>query len=150
MKARAEYVRDRRSPKPKDAATSAMMSRIKARDTTPERRLRAALRAAGLVGYRLHHAGAPGRPDVAFTGARVAVFVHGCFWHVCPHCRRRDPRHNVAFWKAKLEANRLRDQRKAAALRRQGWSVITVWECRLRSDADPQVRRIARMLARRS
>ncbi|MCB0764286.1 MAG: hypothetical protein KDB84_06250, partial [Flavobacteriales bacterium] len=86
------YVRDGRSPVPKDARTSALMSRIRAKDTAPEIALRAALRSFGIVGYRLHYAKAPGRPDIAFVGRRVAVFVHGCFWHGCPHCRPARPR----------------------------------------------------------
>src|SRR5690606_16368049 len=74
------YIRDGRAPVPKDPRTSALMSRIRPRDTGPERALRQGLMARGLSGYRLHPAHVPGRPDVAFIGLRVAVFVHGCFW----------------------------------------------------------------------
>lgn len=123
------------------------MSRIKARNTTPELALRKALRAIGQTGYRLHYAKAPGRPDVAFVGAKVAVFVHGCFWHGCPHCALRKPKSNTAFWSQKLDANKARDARKVRELRRAGWRVLTVWECRLKKNAEVQARRVIRLLA---
>lgn len=123
------------------------MSRIKARNTTPELALRKALRAIGQTGYRLHYAKAPGRPDVAFVGAKVAVFVHGCFWHDCPHCALRKPKSNTAFWSQKLDANKARDARKVRELRRAGWRVLTVWECRLKKNAEVQARRVIRLLA---
>jgi DNA mismatch endonuclease (patch repair protein) len=145
----ATYLRDGRAPVPRDPRTSALMSRIKGRDTTPERQLRAALRAAGLTGYRLHYKHVPGRPDVAFVGLRVAVFMHGCFWHGCPHCERQAPKSNRTWWQAKLQANKARDARKARALRAAGWSVVTLWECRLREQPDAQVRRVLRALERR-
>lgn len=123
------------------------MSRIKARNTTPELALRKALRAIGQTGYRLHYVKAPGRPDVAFVGAKVAVFVHGCFWHGCPHCALRKPKSNTAFWSQKLVANKARDARKVRELRRAGWRVLTVWECRLKKNAEGQARRVIRLLA---
>ena len=112
------------------------MSRIRARDTAPELSLRRALRAIGCTGYRLHYAKVPGRPDVAFVGRKVAVFVHGCFWHGCPHCAQRKPKSNSDFWTRKLQANKARDARKVRALRKAGWQVITVWECRVTKDAE--------------
>lgn len=122
------------------------MSRIRARDTAPERALRAALRALGHTGYRLNYAKAPGRPDIAFVGLRVAVFVHGCFWHGCPHCTQRRPKSNSAFWNAKLDANKARDDRKVRELRKAGWKVLTVWECRVMKHPTLEARRVARML----
>lgn len=140
------YQRDGRAPVPKDARTSAVMSRIRAKNTKPELAMRAALRAIGLTGYRLHYDRVPGRPDIAFVARNVAVFVHGCFWHNCPHCQRYSPKSNRAWWKKKLGRNVVRDQEKAAALRAAGWRVVTVWECRLRKDAAVQARRVARVL----
>ncbi|MCW5897881.1 MAG: very short patch repair endonuclease [Flavobacteriales bacterium] len=144
----AVYVRDRRSPKPKDERTSALMSRIRSRDTGPERVMRRLLSEAGVRGYRLHHAGTEGRPDIAFPGRRVAVFIHGCFWHVCPHCKRYAPKNNARFWSEKLERNRLRDQRKTNCLRVAGWRVVTIWECRLKSYPAAQVGRVLQALSR--
>ena len=143
------YLRDGRAPVPRDARTSETMSRIRARNTGPERRLRALLRAEGIGGYRLHYAKVPGRPDVAFVKHRVAVFMHGCFWHGCPHCRSGLPRTHRTFWQQKIERNRRRDQRKATALRRAGWSVITVRECRLKKAPAAQIRKITRAIAAR-
>lgn len=140
------YLRDGRAPVPQDERVSAAMSRIRAKNTRPELLLRALLRKAGYKGYRLHYAHAPGRPDIAFVGKKVAVFVHGCFWHGCPHCRARTPKTNTAFWVNKVATNQARDRRKAAALRKGGWAVITVWECRLRRAPEASVLRIARFL----
>jgi len=142
------YIRDGRAPVPADERTSALMSRIRSKDTGPELALRSALRLLGRPGYRLHPAGVPGRPDVAFIGKRVAVFVHGCFWHGCPHCRPRRPGSNKAFWNAKLDRNKERDARKARELRRAGWRVITLWECRIRQNDTREARKVVRALDR--
>lgn len=140
------YVRDGRSPVPKDERVSAVMSRIRAKDTKPELMLRAMLREAGHTGYRLHYAKVPGRPDVAFVGRKVAVFVNGCFWHGCPHCRPRTPKNNSAFWVNKVATNKARDKRKAAALRKEGWLVIAIWECQLRDHPQRSVARVLKVL----
>jgi DNA mismatch endonuclease, patch repair protein len=140
------YIRDGRAPIPADERTSALMSRIKAKDTVPELMLRRALRELGYTGYRAHYAKAPGRPDIAFVGRRVAVFVHGCFWHGCPYCRPRRPRSNSAFWNAKLDRNKERDAQKRKELKLAGWKVIEVWECRLQADVVRQALRVVRTL----
>lgn len=120
--------------------------------TAPERILSAMLRSHGHPGYRLNWGGAPGRPDIAYPGRRIAVFVHGCFWHRCPTCRLPLPQANREFWKAKFRRNKARDRRKRRALERLGWQVIEVWECEIRdreaTDALP--RQLARMLGGRS
>lgn len=140
------YLRDGRAPVPKDPRTSALMSRIRSKDTGPELILRHLLRNAGYTGYRLHYKRAPGRPDIAFVGLRVAVFVHGCFWHSCPHCQPPRPKTNTKFWHNKLDTNQVRDQRKCRELRSAGWQVITVWECQLRKRPISQLRRVERSL----
>ena len=113
---------------------SAVMRRVKGRDTKPELKVRRILRDLGL-GYRLGGCGLPGRPDVVMKGRRLAVFVHGCFWHG-HDCRRgaRAPKANAAYWSAKIGRNRERDARNLQALTDAGWRVETVWECEL---ADP-------------
>lgn len=131
------------------------MRRIRAKDTAPELMMRTLLRAAGLTGYRLHYAKAAGHPDIAFVGRRLAVFVHGCFWHGCPHCQPRKPKRNTWYWLPKLQRNQERDRAKASALRNEGWRVITLWECRIKRAPDAQVARVlraydARAAARRS
>ena len=111
---------------------SAVMRRVKGRDTAPEMKVRRMLRAVG-IGYRLGGCGLPGRPDVVMKGRKVVVFVHGCFWHGhdCPRGARR-PKANADYWIAKIERNRARDARVATELSAAGWLVLTVWECRLR------------------
>lgn len=101
------------------------------RDSAPEIALRRALHGAGMR-YRVDlPIRVPGRrairPDIVFTRARVAVFVDGCFWHGCPDHGTR-PRANSAYWSAKLEINRARDEAQTNALRQGGWTVVRVWE----------------------
>jgi DNA mismatch endonuclease (patch repair protein) len=123
---------------------SAVMRRVKGRDTGPELVVRRILRAAG-VGYRLGGAGLPGRPDLVMQGRRVAVFVHGCFWHG-HNCARgaRKPKANAAYWTGKIDRNRARDSAARTALEVAGWRVITVWECEMRA-ADFAARLVARV-----
>ena len=111
---------------------SAVMRAVKSRNTTPELAVRRILRAAG-VGYRLGGRGLPGRPDLVMQGRRVAVFVHGCFWHGhdCPRGARK-PKSNAEYWSAKIGGNRTRDIATEAALEAAGWRVVTVWECGLK------------------
>lgn len=115
---------------------SAVMARVRRRDTGPELVVRAALRAEGLTGYRLDRGDLPGRPDVAFIGRRRAIFVHGCFLHG-HDCKRgaRRPKTNAAYWRAKIARNRARDAAAVAALESAGWAVEVVWECEIREPA---------------
>jgi len=144
------YLRDGRAPIPRSEAISRVMSSNRAVNTAPERRLRETLRASGFAKFRLHLKTVPGRPDLAFPKERLAVFVHGCFWHRCPYCRPSLPRTHLDFWTAKFEANKSRDRRKVRALRNKGWSVLTVWECQLRRDARRVTERVSKKLARLS
>lgn len=86
-------------------------------------------------------------PDIAYPGRKVAIFVNGCFWHRCPHCKPPLPKSNPDFWQAKFAANEVRDALKAAQLREAGWAVITVWECQLRDDTTGVVNGITAELA---
>ena len=109
------------------------MALIKGKDTKPELIVRRALHAAGLR-FRLHAKDLPGRPDIVLRPRKIAIFVHGCFWHRHddPDCRlARMPKSRVEFWSEKLEANRARDERNLLSLREAGWAVETVWECQL-------------------
>jgi DNA mismatch endonuclease, patch repair protein len=117
------------------ARRSKMMAAIRSKDTAPELAVRRYLHAAGLR-YRLHRHDLPGRPDLVFASRGVCVFVHGCFWHGCPHCRHggRSVKSNTAYWLPKLARNQVRDadnQRRLGAL---GWTALTIWECQV-SDA---------------
>lgn len=115
-------------------ATRHVMQANKSKNTSPELKVRAALRAAGLTGYRLHWKKAPGRPDVCFPGRKVAIFVNGCFWHRCPRCELSLPKSHARFWEEKFERNVARDARDNALLVTGGWTVVVVWECQLRRD----------------
>jgi len=105
------------------------MSRIRGKDTAPEKQVRSALHRAGYR-FRLHSRTLPGRPDLVLPKYRTLVLVHGCFWHRHRDCRfAYTPKSRTAFWNAKFDANVQRDRRTARALRRLGWKVVTVWEC---------------------
>lgn len=114
---------------PSDPAVLKRMRRQKTRDTSPELRVRRVLHSLGLR-YRVHDRSLPGSPDVANRSRRWVVFVHGCFWHGhdCKPRAFRGP--NAAVWEEKLERNRERDRRSARELRRLGYKVVVVWECR--------------------
>jgi len=105
------------------------MSRIRGKDTAPERQVRSVLHRAGYR-FRLHRKDLPGRPDIVLPKYRTVVFVHGCFWHRHPGCRfAYSPKSRIAFWQKKFDANVERDRRNSRELRRLGWKVVTVWEC---------------------
>lgn len=110
------------------------MSRVRTKDTAPEMVVRRAIHAAGLR-YRLHPRHLPGRPDIVLPSLRVAIFVHGCFWHShsCSKGRNR-PQANADFWDEKLTRNAVRDAATQAALTDAGWSVRVMWECELGSE----------------
>ena len=124
---------------------SAVMRAVKSRDTTPELHVRAMLRVLA-PGYRLHRADLPGKPDIAYGRLRLAIFVHGCFWHG-HDCARgaRLPRANADYWRAKIEGNRARDAVHLETLRAAGWEALTVWECELK-DLDALERRLRAFL----
>jgi DNA mismatch endonuclease, patch repair protein len=110
---------------------SALMSRIRSKDTAIELVVRYALHGKGLR-YRLGGVGLPGRPDLVFPRYRAVVFVHGCFWHGHDCHLFRLPKTRTQFWHDKIESNRLRDRRALEKLTDMGWHVYVVWECSLR------------------
>lgn len=114
---------------------SAVMRRVKGRDTTPELTVRRLLTALG-VRYRLHRKDLPGKPDIVMAGRRLAIFVHGCFWHG-HDCARgaRVPKANRDYWLGKVGRNRQRDGVSRAALEAAGWRVETIWECEMKDEA---------------
>lgn len=131
------------------AKRSAVMRAVKSRDTAPELAVRAAARTLGYARrYRLNGAGLPGKPDLVFGAMRKAVFVHGCFWHG-HDCKRgaRAPKDNAAYWRAKIDRNRVRDETALAALSAAGWSALVVWECETR-DGAALSRKLAGFLSR--
>ena len=109
------------------------MGRVRSRDTKPELLVRRFLHSKGLR-FRLHRKELPGRPDLVFPSRRIVVFVHGCFWHQHPGCRKAKlPETRAAFWREKLLSNVQRDQKVQQALEAAGWHPLIVWECELTS-----------------
>lgn len=126
-----------------------MMASVKKKNTKPEIIVRRFLHRRGLR-FTLHDKRLPGTPDIVFPRWRVAVFVHGCFWHRCPHCAvgSKEVRSNLGYWLPKLERNEARDARAQAELTAQGWRVLTVWECQVADER--QLSRIAGAIERRT
>jgi DNA mismatch endonuclease (patch repair protein) len=122
------------------AERSAVMRRVKSKGTSAELRVRKALTAMGLR-YRLHRKELPGSPDLVFPGRKLALFVHGCFWHG-HDCKRgaRAPKANADYWSAKIARNVARDARNLEALAVLGWRGEVVWECELKDEAGLKTR----------
>jgi DNA mismatch endonuclease (patch repair protein) len=122
------------------AKRSEVMRRVKGRDTGPEKRVRKLLTGLG-ARYRLHRKDLPGSPDVVLPGRRLAIFVHGCFWHG-HDCARgaRVPKANRDYWLAKVARNSARDERVRGELGAGGWRVETIWECELKDEGALRVR----------
>lgn len=110
------------------------MRAVKSRDTRPEMLTRRMIHAMGYR-YRLHRKDLPGKPDMVFPSKRKAIFIHGCFWHG-HDCARgaRVPKSNRDYWETKIRRNRERDTQSEAALKRDGWRVLTVWECQMKDE----------------
>jgi len=128
------------------AKRSAVMRAVKGRDTGPEKTVRRLLTGLG-ARYRLHRKDLPGKPDIVMAGRRVAIFVHGCFWHG-HDCARgaRVPKANRDYWLAKVGRNRARDEASRVSLEAAGWRVETIWECDMKDEAGLR-ERLAAMLA---
>ncbi len=115
---------------------SAIMRAVKSRGVrSTEKRLRAAMAAKGIKGWRMQANELPGKPDFVFDEKRLAIFVDGCFWHGCPKCYRR-PHSRQDYWDAKVQGNISRDRRNRARLRRVGWRTLRVWEHELAANAN--------------
>ncbi|HEX9274354.1 MAG TPA: very short patch repair endonuclease [Candidatus Binatia bacterium] len=114
---------------PVDPARSALMARVRGKNSKPEIVVR---RVAHALGYRfrLHRGNLPGTPDLVFSRLRKVIFVHGCFWHRHRGCSRTTtPKTRAAFWAEKFARNIERDALKASQLKALGWKVLIVWEC---------------------
>ena len=111
---------------------SAVMRAVKSRDTGPELAVRKILRGVA-PGYRLNRADLPGKPDIVYAGRRLAIFVHGCFWHGhdCPRGARM-PKANAEYWRGKIARNRARDETTLAAYASMGWRTLVIYECELK------------------
>lgn len=125
---------------------SALMSRIRSKDTRPELAVRRMLHRMGYR-YVLHDQRLPGTPDLVFPARRKIIFVHGCFWHGHDCGRGFKPATNAEFWSAKIERNQARDREVQRELRGLGWESLTVFECALKPGAGAGLaRRLSRYL----
>jgi DNA mismatch endonuclease, patch repair protein len=117
------------------AQRSALMSRVRSKNTKPEMIVRRLLHAMGYR-YRLHSPDLPGRPDIVLPRYRTAILVHGCFWHACPHCKKgsRLPVTHASFWASKIAKNVHRDAQAKRRLKAEGWRVIVLWECQTKRE----------------
>lgn len=121
-----------------------IMAAVGSKNTSPEIALRRALYAAGMRGWRCHYKRAPGTPDLAWPGRRIAIFVDGAFWH--GHPSRHKPGRSGKYWDEKIERNVERDRRVDAELRSAGWVVLRLWDFEVRKQLDDAVGRVAETL----
>lgn len=132
-----------KAPPPTSAQVSITMRGNKRKNTRPELAVRRILSAMGYR-YRLHANDLPGKPDIVFRGRKIAIFVHGCFWHQHddPRCPlRAKPRSNLLYWEAKLTRNVLRDKEVQTMLSAAGWRSIVIWECETESLSEDHILR---------
>ncbi len=112
---------------------SRIMAAVRSKDTGPEMLVRRFLWSNGLR-YRVNVSSLPGTPDIAFSRHKIAIFVHGCFWHGHTGCSRgKLPKSRLDYWGAKVKANKSRDAETKARLEGSGWKHLVVWECQLRT-----------------
>jgi len=123
------------------------MSRIRGKDTKPEKIVRSALHKNGYR-FRLNRKDLPGKPDIVLPKYKSVILVHGCFWHRHPRCKfAYNPKSRETFWQKKFSENVERDRFVKKELRKEGWKVIVVWECELKNDKkDKTVNRILKEL----
>lgn len=140
--------REPKRPVPTSLDRSRIMRAVRQRDTRPERTLQSSLRAIRLR-FSKNCRDLPGSPDIVFRESRVAVFVHGCFWHRHKGCPlATTPGSNIGYWRAKFAANQERDRRKLSELKRLGWKAIVVWQCQIEHDAGKAAQRVEAFLLR--
>jgi DNA mismatch endonuclease (patch repair protein) len=121
-----------------------MMAAVHSRDTLPEKIVRSQLFRKGFR-YRLHVRSLPGAPDIVMPRYRTVILVHGCFWHGHTCQRGALPKTNAAFWKCKLAGNVRRDAKNAAALKADGWTVVTIWTCQIEAGLRKALKVLSRL-----
>ena len=135
----------KKGPDPIDPQRSALMARVRQRHSAPELEVRRILRILN-VPYRLHRRSLPGTPDICIPSVKSVIFVHGCFWHRHPGCKKATtPKTRRAFWLDKFAHNVARDTANVSAVRKLGWRPVIVWECQCK-DEEKLAARLARLL----
>jgi DNA mismatch endonuclease (patch repair protein) len=115
------------------------MSKIRSNDTLPEIRIRKTLWKLGYR-YRLHYKKLPGKPDIVIVRDKIAIFVHGCFWHRHKNCiEASKPKSNSEYWETKINKNIERDKKNQINIKKMGWKVIVIWECKIAKDIDKNI-----------
>lgn len=123
-----------------------IMRQVRGRDTKPEILVRSIVHRLGYR-FRLHRKDLPGCPDIVLPRHKKVIFVHGCFWHGHPQCKRSvRPTTNTDFWDKKLDLNIQRDERFQQELKEMGWGVLVVWQCETR-DPENLIRKLERFLS---
>ena len=120
------------------------MSRIRGKNTAPEVKLRKMLFANDIRGYRVHY-NLLGRPDIVFIKKKIAIFIDGCFWHKCPVCFQ-EPETRKEFWMKKIQSNIDRDNKVRGLLKKEGWTVVRIWEHEIRKEPEKAARKIIALL----
>ena len=132
-----------KSPKASSKSVTRSMKSNRASGTMPE------LTLARLLRRKLVSSDLPGRPDIVYAGSKVAVFVHGCFWHRCPECNLGLPKTNTDFWRRKFERNVERDKINREVLQSEGWAVVEVWEHQIREESSQAAERVRSLVRAR-
>lgn len=115
------------------ATRSKIMAAVHTRDTGAEKAVRSIVHRLGYR-YSLKRSDLPGKPDLAFVSRRKVIFVHGCFWHGHSCRYGRLPKSRLSYWQPKIAANKARDHQQVVRLRKDGWSVLMIWQCQLRKE----------------
>jgi DNA mismatch endonuclease (patch repair protein) len=122
------------------------MSRIRSKNTKPEMLVRSWLHRQGYR-FRLHDKTLPGKPDIVLKKYKTVIFVNGCFWHGHKNCKfAKLPTSNIKFWKMKITGNIENDKHKIKKLRKLGWTVYSVWQCRMRKSNETELGRLMKKL----
>jgi|SRR5579871_1497288 len=130
-------------------ARSALMSRVRSKDTSPELLVRSMIHGMGFR-FRIHRKDLPGSPDIVLPGRKKVVWVHGCFWHRHPGCKFATvPKSNRRFWNNKFKNNVRRDRNHQSVVKEMGWESLVVWQCELQ-EPKKLARKLARFLGLRS
>lgn len=129
------------------ARRSEIMSHIKSKNTSIELLVRRRLFAMGYR-YRVNYKELPGKPDIVFTKKKIAIFIHGCYWHGhdCGSRYAHSSRSNRAYWGPKIERTKQRDLKHIQALEADGWKVIVLWECQIKTDLEDVLRDLTQEL----
>jgi len=120
------------------------MSRIRAKNTGPEVKLRKLLFSNGIRGYRIHYK-LLGKPDIVFIKKKIAIFIDGCFWHKCPE-DFQEPETRKEFWMKKIQSNIDRDKKVNEKLKNDGWTVMRIWEHEIKKEPEKAVKKIIALL----